>query len=82
LVPARRGQGLEQSRRRRDVNEGNDMAGFMDKAKDALNSDQGEQVSDKALDKAGEVADQKTGGGHDAQIDKGRDFADGKIGNE
>ena len=47
------------------------MAGFADKAKDALNSDKGEQVSDRALDKAGQAADQKTGGGHDAQIDKG-----------
>ena len=58
------------------------MAGFADKAKDALNSDKGEQVSDSALDKAGQAADQKTGGGHDAQIDKGRDLADGKLGNE
>ena len=58
------------------------MAGFADKAKDALNSDKGEQVSDTALDKAVQAADQKTGGGHDAQIDKGRDLADGKIGNE
>jgi hypothetical protein len=58
------------------------MAGFVDKAKDALNSDKGEQISDKGLDKAGDLADQKTGGGHDAQIDKGRDLADGKLGNE
>jgi MT0933-like antitoxin protein len=56
--------------------------GLGDKAKDFLGSDKGEQVSDKALDKAGQVADQKTGGTHDAQIDKGRDLADGKIGNE
>jgi len=53
-----------------------------DKAKDFLNSDKGEQVSDKGLDKAGDIADQKTGGTHDAQIDKGRDLADGKLGNE
>ena len=56
--------------------------GLMDKAKDALNSDKGEQISDQGLDKAGQVVDQKTGGTHDAQIDKGRDLADGKIGNE
>ena len=55
---------------------------MMDKAKDALNSDKGEQASDKGLDKAGEIADQKSGGGHAAHIDKGRDLADGKIGNE
>jgi MT0933-like antitoxin protein len=56
--------------------------GLMDKAKDALDSDKGEQISDKALDKGEQLADAKTGGDHDAQIDKGRDFADGKIGNE
>jgi MT0933-like antitoxin protein len=58
------------------------MAGMGDKAKDFLNSDKGEQASDKGLDKAGDLADQKTGGTHDAQIDKGRDLADGKLGNE
>jgi len=58
------------------------VAGLADKAKGALDSDKGEQVSDKALDKAGQVADEKTGGGHDAQVDKGRDLADGKIGNQ
>jgi MT0933-like antitoxin protein len=58
------------------------MAGMADKAKDFLNSDKGEQVSDKGLDKAGQIADQKTGGTHDAQIDKGRDLADGKLGTE
>ena len=55
---------------------------MMDKAKGALDSDKGEQISDKGLDKAGQVADQKSGGNHDAQVDKGRDLADGKIGNE
>jgi hypothetical protein len=58
------------------------VAGLADKAKDALSSDKGEQMSDKALDKAGQAADQKTGGGHDAQIDKGRDLADGKLGDQ
>ncbi|WP_246627083.1 antitoxin [Modestobacter italicus] len=55
---------------------------MMDKAKGALNSDKGEQASDKALDKGEQFADQKSGGNHDAQIDKGRDAADGKIGNQ
>jgi hypothetical protein len=54
--------------------------GLMDKAKDALNSDKGEQLSDQALDKGGQVADQKTGGQHTSQIDKGRDLADERIG--
>ena len=54
--------------------------GLGDKAKDFLNSDKGEQVSDQALDKADEFADEKTGGTHGAQIDKGRDLADDRIG--
>jgi hypothetical protein len=52
----------------------------MDKAKDALNSDKGEKVSDQALDKGEEFAEQKTGGQHDSQIEKGRDLADERIG--
>jgi hypothetical protein len=56
------------------------MAGLGDKAKDLLDSDKGEKASDQALDKAGQVADQKSGGTHDAQIDKGRDLADDRIG--
>jgi MT0933-like antitoxin protein len=59
-----------------------DTVGMMDKAKDALNSDKGEQISDKGLDKGEQLADQKTGGTHDAQIDKGRGLADGKLGNQ
>jgi hypothetical protein len=56
------------------------MAGLGDKAKDFLDSDKGEQVSDQALDKGEQLADQKTGGQHAAQIDKGRDAADERIG--
>jgi hypothetical protein len=56
------------------------MAGLGDKARDFLDSDKGEKVSDQALDKAGQAADQKTGGTHGAQIDKGRDLADDRIG--
>jgi len=56
------------------------MAGLGDKAKDFLNSDKGEQASDAALDKAGDAADTATGGGHDAQIDKAKNAADGRIG--
>ncbi len=74
----------EEPRHRRDPDaEGEHVTGGLgDKAKDALNSDKGEQMSDKALDKGEQVADQKTGGGHDAQVDKGRDLADGKLGNQ
>ena len=57
-----------------------DIGGLGDKAKDALNSEQGEQRSDQALDKAEQFADDKTGGTHDAQLDKARDMADEHLG--
>jgi hypothetical protein len=57
-----------------------DIGGLGDKAKDALNSEQGEQRSDQALDKAEQFADDKTGGTHDQQLDKGRDMADERLG--
>lgn len=53
--------------------------GIGDKAKDALGD---EQKTDAALDKAGDAADAKTGGGHSDKIDKAQDAADKKIGNE
>jgi hypothetical protein len=59
-----------------------DLGGLGDKAKKALDSEQGEQRSDQALDKAEQFADDRTGGKHDAQIDKARDAADQRIGQE
>lgn len=56
--------------------------GIADKAKDALGGDKGEQRSDDALDRASDFADDKTGGKHADKIDKGRDTADKRIGNE
>jgi hypothetical protein len=56
------------------------MSGIGDKAKDFLSSDKGEQVSDNALDKAGDAADKATGGKHGDQIDKAEQTADTKIG--
>lgn len=58
------------------------MAGLFDKANEFLESDKGEQVSDGALDKAGDLADSKTGGGHEDAIKKARDAADQRIGGE
>lgn len=52
------------------------------KAKDAMSSDKGEKVSDQGLDKATDFANDKTGGKFDDQINKGRDAADGKLGND
>jgi MT0933-like antitoxin protein len=59
-----------------------DFGGLADKAKNALDSEQGEQRSDQALDKAEKLADEKTGGKYDQQIDKGRDLADERIGQQ
>ena len=56
--------------------------GIFDTAKDALNSDKGEELSDKGLDKAAEAAKGKLGEDKADQIDKARDAADGKLGNE
>jgi hypothetical protein len=59
-----------------------DVGGLGDKAKDALDSEQGEQRSDQALDKAEQFADDKTGGKHDQQTDKVGDMADQRIGQQ
>jgi hypothetical protein len=57
-----------------------DLGGLADKAKNALDSDQGEQRSDQALDKAEQFVDDKTGGKYDAQTDKAGDLADEHLG--
>jgi hypothetical protein len=57
-----------------------DLGGLTDKAKNALDSDQGEQRSDQALDKAEQFVDDKTGGKYDAQTDKAGDLADEHLG--
>jgi hypothetical protein len=54
------------------------MGGFLDKAKDFAD-DHDEQV-DQGLDKAGDFADQKTGGKYDDKIDKGVDSAQERTG--
>ncbi|HAT1138049.1 TPA: antitoxin [Corynebacterium striatum] len=55
--------------------------GIFDKAKDALNSDKGEQISDSVLDKGAEVAQDKLGEDKADQIKQGRDKLDDQIGN-
>ena len=54
------------------------MGGFLDKAKDFAD-DHDKQV-DQGLEKAGDFADQKTGGKYDDQIDKGVDTAQQRTG--
>jgi hypothetical protein len=59
-----------------------DLGGLADKAKKALDSEQGEQRSDDVLDKAEQFIDEKTGDKYDEQTDKARDFADRHIGRQ
>jgi hypothetical protein len=59
-----------------------DLGGLGDKAKKALDSEQGEERSDQAIDKAEQFADDKTGGKFDAQTDKARDLADEHLGQD
>jgi hypothetical protein len=57
-----------------------EFGGLADKARDAMNSDKGEQLSDGAIDKAGDAADSATGGKFEDQIDAGQNAADKKVG--
>lgn len=59
-----------------------DIGGMGDKAKNALDSEQGEKRSDQALDKGEQMADEKTGGKFDKQSDKAGDLADKRIGQQ
>jgi hypothetical protein len=59
-----------------------DIGGFVDKAKNALNSEEGERRSDQVLDKVEQFVDEKTGGKYDQQTDKARDFADEHLGQQ
>jgi hypothetical protein len=58
------------------------MAGLFDKAKDLLNTEQGEKTSDSILDKAAQAADKATGGKHGEHIEKAEDAADQHLGSE
>ncbi|MGP5245907.1 antitoxin [Corynebacterium flavescens] len=54
--------------------------GIFDKAKEVLNSDKGEEISDKVLDKASELAKGTLGEKYSDKIDGARDSIDEKIG--
>ena len=56
------------------------MGGFLDKAKDA--AEQHDDKVDQGLEKAGDFADQKTGGKYDDKIDKGVDAAQQRTGDD
>jgi hypothetical protein len=57
-----------------------DFGGLADKAKDFLNTDKGENVSDGALKKGDDAISKKTGGKFDDKIDTAREAADKRIG--
>jgi hypothetical protein len=57
-----------------------DFGGLGDKANEFLKSDKGEQLSDGALDKAGDAVDERTGNRFDEKIEGARDAADKHIG--
>ncbi|OYO02225.1 hypothetical protein CGZ96_02445 [Enemella evansiae] len=52
--------------------------GIFDKAKDFASNNP--DKADSAVDKAGDMLDQKTGGKYSSQVDKGQDFARGQYG--
>jgi hypothetical protein len=52
------------------------------KAKDAMNSDKGEEIRDQGLDKAADAANDATGGKFEDQINKGKDAIGDKFGDQ
>ncbi|MHA6669267.1 antitoxin [Homoserinimonas sp. A447] len=52
-----------------------------DRVKDALNSEQAEDVSDKLLDGAKDAVNKVTGDKFEQQVDDARDNADKRVGN-
>lgn len=56
--------------------------GLLDNAKDAVNGEQGERISDSAISKSEETVSSKTGGKFDDKIDAASETADKKVGND
>ncbi|KAB1661016.1 antitoxin [Pseudoclavibacter sp. CFCC 13796] len=56
--------------------------GLADKAKQAMQSDKAEEISDSLLDKAADLANKVTGEKFSDQVQQARDAADKAIGNE
>ncbi|SEE76831.1 MT0933-like antitoxin protein [Arthrobacter alpinus] len=55
---------------------------IINKAKDMLGTDQGEQISDTVLDKASDLAKNVSGGKFEGQVEGVRNSIDGAIGTE
>ena len=63
---------------RRGQSGGMGFSDFVNKAKNL--ADQHDEQVDQGLEKAGDVADERTGGGHGEQIDRGVDIAQERTG--
>ncbi len=55
---------------------------LVNQGKEALNSEQGEQISDNVLDGAADAANKVTGGKFEEQVSQGREAADGFLGEQ
>lgn len=53
---------------------------YANQAKDALNSEQGQEFANQGLDRAADAADNATGGEHSDHIQQGRDAAGDFLG--
>lgn len=54
--------------------------GLFDKAKQLVQSEQGEKVTDQVLGSVADIVSKRTGGKHDEQIAKARKVVDEKLG--
>ena len=55
---------------------------LFDKAKQLVNSEQGEKVTDQVLGTVADIVSKRTGGKHDEQIDQARRFVDERLGRD
>lgn len=55
---------------------------LVNKGRDALNSEQGEQMSDQAIQRGGDAFDNATGGRFAEHIDTAQQHADGSVGEQ
>lgn len=58
------------------------MVGFDELKNKASEALQNEEKTDGALDSASDFVNKKTGGKHEDKVQQGRDFLDGKVGDE
>ncbi|HLS63804.1 MAG TPA: antitoxin [Ruania sp.] len=58
------------------------MVGFDELKNKASEALQNEEKTDGALDSASDFVNEKTGGKHEDKVQQGRDFLDGKVGDE